>query len=283
MKSKYDWPRGPTSWIENHTKYISIPFTWNLPGIQEEIRQQPLFGEYNRIIVGGPAVYLMPDFFTGMDVWVGGESPGVIQRINPMATKTTTGCIRKCRYCAIPKIEGKLKELPDWPDLPVIMDNNILAASEDHFNKVLDRLVKWKGVDFNQGLDSRLLTNHHAQRFSELKSPIIRLAFDSGDGYDTWAEAMGKLTDAGVPIRDIRTYALVGYDTGPKEAWERCEIIAAYGIKASLGWFHTLDAMERNIVTKEQASLGWTDPERKKIMQFFYQYKHKRNSCTAND
>jgi hypothetical protein len=278
MKSKYDWPKGPTRWMENRVLHVSIPFTWDLPSVRNSLMQNSLFNEWDRAIVGGPAAYLMPDYFAGMDhVSIGYNSEGVIQRVNPMATKTTTGCIRKCEFCAVPKIEGNLVELDDWPDLPVIMDNNLLAASEEHFDRVLDRLVKWRGVDFNQGLDARLLTKYHAERLSELKSPTIRLAFDSGNGYDIWDEAMHKLANAGVPIRDIRTYAMVGFDTGPKEAWERCEIIAAYGIKASLRWFHPLDAMKFNVVTEKQAYLGWTDLERKRIMQFFYQYKKKRN------
>lgn len=277
MKSKYDWPRGPTSWIESRILMVSVPFTWNLPKLRMHLSQRSF--EWDRAIVGGPATFLMPEALEGMDhVTVGKFHPYVLQRVNPMATRTTAGCIRACKYCAVPRMEGRLMELPDWPDLPVIMDNNLLAARLWHFDRVIDRLSKWRGVDFNQGLDARLLNEHHAIRLAELKSPTIRLACDSGGGMDTWESALDLLRTSGVPVRDIRSYALIGFDTDPSEAWERANRIASHGIKVSLGWFHTLNALEVNVVTKDQQDLGWTDPERKKIMQHFYQYKKKGDS-----
>lgn len=277
MKGKYDWPRGPTWWIFQKTLYYSIPFTWNLPEVKLTLMQQPLFHIYNRVVVGGPAIYLMPDYFRGMDyVSIGHHSDGVIQRINPMATKTTTGCIRRCEFCAVPGIEGKLVELSDWPDLPILMDNNLLAASLPHFDKVIDRLVKWGWADFNQGLDSRLLTEYHAGRLSEIKKPIIRLALDSMQYEKSWVTAFNILRDAGIALRNIRSYALIGFDSDPKEAWERCKFISSFGIKALPQWFHELDAMENNSVTEKQKLLGWTDSDRKNIMQRYYQRGKKR-------
>jgi hypothetical protein len=38
-------------------------------------------------------------------------------------------------------------------------------------------------------------------------------------------------------------------------------------------WFHALDATAPNIVTPEQERRGWSDYERRKIMQWFYQHK----------
>ena len=38
-------------------------------------------------------------------------------------------------------------------------------------------------------------------------------------------------------------------------------------------WFHRLDQLEKNIVTDDQAELGWNDYERRKIMQWFYKHK----------
>ena len=274
MKSKYDWPRGPISWVANRVRYVSIPFTWNLPALRPILSQASF--DYDRVEIGGPAVALMPDYFDGVpNVTRRFEYPGVLQRILPMATKTTTGCPRRCPYCAVPRIEGDLIELLEWPDRPVIMDNNLLAASEKHFDRVMDRLVKWRDVDFNQGLDSRLMTDYHASRLSELKTPTIRLALDSANRFDIWEVALNRLLDAHVPVRSIRSYALIGFDTGPKEAWERCRTITSYGIKASIGWYHALDAKDFNVVSKEQAALGWTDSERRKITQHFYQYKKK--------
>ena len=68
--------------------------------------------------------------------------------------------------------------MEDWPDLPVLCDNNLLAAPLSHFDKVIDRLIRHGWCDFNQGVDARLLTDYHARRIAEIKQPQVRLAFD---------------------------------------------------------------------------------------------------------
>lgn len=279
-----DWPKKSTQWIEDRILYISIPFTWNLQSVKNQVSQKSFF--WDKVIVGGPAVSLMPDFFNDIEcVSVGPwHMPGVLQRVNPLATKTTMGCIRKCKFCAVSKIESPyfkngFKELDDWPDLPVLIDNNLFAASKKHFNKVIDRLKKHKApidkqgntVDFNQGVDARLLKKYHADRIAEIKKPIIRLSLDSMDYIDQWNLAFEKLRKAGLPKRSIRSYVLIGFNSGIDDAWGRCEYVNSFGIKALPMWYHALDALENNIVTEDQEKLGWTDEERKLIMQYYYQ------------
>jgi len=273
------WPKGPTKWIKDRTLYISIPFTWNLQEIKNEILQRSFF--WDKAVVGGPAVSLMPDFFNDIECVAldSHDMPGVLQEINPLATKTTIGCIRHCKFCAVPKIEPDFIELEDWPDLPILIDNNILAASRKHFDKVIDRLKKHNEpidkpgntVDFNQGIDARLLKKYHANRIAEIKKPIIRLALDSMAHVDQWNSAFEKLRSAGLSKKAIRSYVLIGFNSGVDEAWDRCEYVNSFGIKALPMWYHALDAMEKNVVTEDQEKLGWTDEERKLIMQYYYQ------------
>lgn len=266
------FPGKPTEWIDNRTLYISIPFTWDLPTVKRRISQRGF--DFDLVMVGGPAVNLMPEFFMGLDfVSVGKDMPGMLQIVNPLATKTTTGCVRHCDFCAVWRTEGKLKELAEWPDLPIIIDNNLLAASQRHFDRVIDRLIKWEWADFNQGLDSRLLTNYHAERIAQIKKPMVRLALDGFSYVDDWKSALEILLKAGIKNRNIRSYALIGFNSDPSEAWRRCEFIESYGVLALPQWFHRLDAMEKNIVTDDQKNIGWNDYERRRIMQWFYKHK----------
>jgi len=274
---KITWPKGPISWIHDRTRFVSIPFTWNLSAIKRELGAGGLF--WDNAVVGGPAVQLLPDFFSGLHhVTVGQDAPGVLQRAQPLATRTTTGCTRHCPYCAIGTgaVEpGGLVELPDWPDLPIVCDNNLLAASQAHFDKVIDRLIPHGWADFNQGLDARLLTNHHAQRIAQIKKPLIRLALDANESKKLWDHAFQLLRTAGIALRKIRSYALIGFNDSPAEAWKRCQWIESHRIQALPMWFHKLDALEQNVVTKEQEKLGWTNCDRLKIMGYFYQHRTK--------
>lgn len=269
-----EWPKRPTYWLDSRTLMASIPFTWDLPGVFVVLKSRSLFWE--NAIVGGPAVELMPGFFGSLNyVLEGHDCPGVLQRINPLATRTTVGCVRRCEFCAIGTgmIEGRFRELDDWPDLPMITDNNILAASKVHFDRVIDRLIVHKWADFNQGIDSRLLTDYHAKRLSEIKKPTIRLALDHMDYRDKWQEAFDRLREAGIAKSNISSYCLVGFKSDPRESWQRCEWVESHGIKAYPMWYHSLDQLERNIVTEDQCKLGWDNEKRLNIMGYYYKHR----------
>ena len=273
------WPKGPTQWQEGETLYISVPFTWNLPAVRYQL-ERPLW-TYTRVRVGGPAVDLLPGYFDGLPhVESGGRMDGVLQRVNPAATRTTYGCTNQCRFCAVPKIEGGFMELRDWPDRPVLCDNNLLAASMQHFHRVMDRLDRHKESDANQGLDARLLNADHAERIGRNKGFMARLALDADSLRDQWQAAYDLLRHHGTAKRRIRTYALIGWRDTPDEAWGRCEWIEAHKIKALPMWHHNLHQLTKNIVRPDQEALGWNDYERRRIMQWFYRHKKAvRHAC----
>lgn len=273
-----NWPKKEYYWTENKTLCISIPFTWRLPHVRQYITQTSLFGEWDQVLVGGPSVQLMPDYFNDLNfVNTGKHAKGILQKINPQATRTTIGCPNKCKFCAVPKIEGPFRELDDWPNLPIICDNNLLASSPSHFDKVIDRLVEWQWCDFSQGLDCRLLKEYHAKRLAEIINPKIRLALDNLKLKDTWESAFDELRSAGIKKKNIASYILIGFDDSPQEAWNKCDWIEKHHINPLPQWYHSLNQLQKNIVTQDQAILGWTDHERRKIMQWFYKRKYAKD------
>jgi hypothetical protein len=52
------WPKQIVKWIENRVLYMSIPFTWLLSEAKGYVLQMSY--EWDKIIVGGPAVLLLP-------------------------------------------------------------------------------------------------------------------------------------------------------------------------------------------------------------------------------
>ncbi len=265
-----DWPKHITEWYDGTTGYLSIPFTWLLPTARARIRQRDFFT--HRWIVGGPAVRLMPDYDLD-NAHVGDDMPGVLQRVNPQATRTTEGCTRNCHFCGVRQIEGEFQELSDWPDLPIVCDNNLLAASEGHFARVIQRLRGHEFCDFNQGLDARLLTMFHARLLATLNKPILRMALDHDRDREAWAQAYDRLRSVGIVKAAIRSLILCGFDGGPGEDRDRCEFVEGFGIKASPMWFHELDSLEFNPVTPKQQSLGWTKTKRRELMCWYYQHR----------
>lgn len=96
----------------------------------------------------------------------------------------TRGCIRKCHWCFVPEKEGEIRTHADIEEFTrhknvVMMDNNVLAC--DHGIDQIDKIVRLGlKVDFNQGLDSRLIDDGIARRLAKLKwSHPLRLACDN--------------------------------------------------------------------------------------------------------
>ncbi len=96
----------------------------------------------------------------------------------------TRGCIRNCGWCIVPEKEGPIQDHADITDFAkhrdvVLMDNNVLA--HDHGIRQLEKIAGLGlRVDFNQGLDARLIDDATARLLAKVKwlTPI-RLACDS--------------------------------------------------------------------------------------------------------
>lgn len=268
----HGWPGREVTWVAERKLHVSVPFTWCLPRVRTLLRQRST--EWDEAVVGGPGIRLLPRYLDGLpNVAVGQGMEGVLQRVNPRATRTTVGCPHHCQFCAVPRIMGPFRELPDWPDLPVICDDNLLAASEGHLDRVFERLEHHTDVDFNQGIDARLLTRRVAERIVKLHKPVVRLALDNEGMKPSWEKAVGLLRAAGLPRAGIRSYVLIGFRDTPKEAWERCEWVEQRASKALPMWFHPLDALRHNAVTPEQIVAGWSKQEQRRIMSWFYLHR----------
>ncbi|MGN1216734.1 MAG: radical SAM protein, partial [Phocaeicola sp.] len=87
----------------------------------------------------------------------------------------TRGCPNKCKWCIVPEKEGNVKPYMDVEDIAfdgrtnlILMDNNILAS--DYGIKQIEKIVDRKyRVDFNQGLDARLVTDGIADLISKVR------------------------------------------------------------------------------------------------------------------
>lgn len=264
----YEWSKNIFEWNAGDTLFLSIVFSWQLPQALKRI-QQPKFGE-TKFVVGGPAVKLHPDYLTSYATY-GYDIPGMLQKHNPDATKTSIGCVRNCSFCAVPKTEGKLKELSDWPVLPIVCDNNLLACSQKHFDGVIDKLKALDWCDFNQGLDARLLTQYHADKLAELKNPQVRLAWDNIKDERHLLAAITKLRKAGIPRRKMSCYVLIGFNDTPEDALYRLESLTyALGINPNPMRYQSLDSKKRN----EYVGEHWTNKELVRYMRYWSNLKN---------
>ena len=148
------------------------------------------------------------------------ELPAEIEAVNPRLNYgfTTRGCIRKCEFCIVPEKEGRIRHDRDLLDLwdgtskdIVLYDNNILAMPE-HFEQVCsDARQNGIRLDFNQGLDHRLLTQEHVDLLKTIRHHELRFAFDSVTQFSSVERTIDLLQRNG--INRCLWYVLCGFDT----------------------------------------------------------------------
>jgi len=256
-----EWPKKIIEWTEERKAYLSIPFTWLLP--KAFSRCVWYLQQGYEVFAGGPAVSNMPDVLKGV-AHIGGELDA-LPRHNPDATFTSRGCVRKCEFCAVWRIEGTLRELDYWTPKPIVCDNNLLACSHKHFGKVIDSLKSIKGVDFNQGLDARLLSDYHIQRLKELDLALVRFAWDWTPSEPYVIGAIERMVKAGWPKSRIQVYVLFGHTDTPEDASYRFETLRNLKVRSNPMRYQPLDTMKRDSYISEQ----WTRGDLKRTMRYW--------------
>jgi len=142
----------------------------------------------------------------------------------------TRGCPGNCRFCIVPKIEGrKIRELEPRGEGNIVQDNNIFAASRSHFEKVIAFLRGRRNIQFKGGLDAARLKDYHIEGFRSLNIKELWFACDSDSRLKIAEKAIRKVRKAGFTRHQVRAYCLIGFEGTIEENRERCQRIVDAG------------------------------------------------------
>ncbi len=130
---------------------------------------------------------------------------------------SSRGCIRNCPFCAVKVLESEFtakksikKFIYPGHKKVIFWDNNILASP--YWENIFDELEELNlVVDFNQGIDARLVTPYVAYRLKKLRLPLVRLAYDTLGVRNSLKKAIALLKEAGFSGRRILVYCLYNY------------------------------------------------------------------------
>lgn len=161
---------------------------------------------------------------TGYDAAV--KLPEAVERMSPdrsiypqydyIIGFLTRGCIRKCPWCVVPRKEGAIRIVNhirniahDGKDV-VLLDNNFLAADESFVAEQLAYIARQKiWIDFNQGLDARLVTPENAKLLAACRwIRFIRFSCDTSAMIEPIRRAVSLIRESGFK-REIFCYMLV--------------------------------------------------------------------------
>ena len=193
--------------------------------------------------VGGIAATLFPEYFERHGVTVhrgllpeaeGARPDYSLLPVVPShsVAYTSRGCVRKCSFCMVKTLEPEFIDVPDWEKMlcrgvkkVLFYDNNWLAkpiaALRRDVKKILEleKAGRISKVDFNQGLDARLLTEKKADLLASITVRPYRFAFDDMGEDGHLQRAIKLMTERGATM--FSYYALYNFDDTPADFYYR--------------------------------------------------------------
>lgn len=166
---------------------------------------------------------------------------------------TSRGCIRKCGFCGVPKLEGGQRDTESLTavvraiedlygpkkDL-ILMDNNVVASAR--FKEIIaeirdlgfaagaklrrpnDRAAVQRRVDFNQGVDARILCKDpmYLRELSSICLRPLRIAFDHLGLKGPYEKAVRFAHEFG--LTELSNYMLYNFHDSPEDLFERMRL-----------------------------------------------------------
>lgn len=166
---------------------------------------------------------------------------------------TSRGCIRKCHFCGVPKLEGAQRDTESLTALVkaidalygpkkdlILMDNNVVASPrfKEIIAEIRDlgftpgaklqregmRVPVQRRVDFNQGVDARILCKDpmYLRELATICLKPLRIAFDHLGVKKPYEQAVRYAAEYG--LTELSNYMLYNFHDGPADLFERMRL-----------------------------------------------------------
>jgi radical SAM superfamily enzyme YgiQ (UPF0313 family) len=212
--------------------YMSKIFTF----VYEDI---PGFNNYGEIIKGGTGYNMdtLPDYIDRMY-----PDYSLYPQFKQAYGFLTRGCPNKCSWCIVPQKEGQIRPYMTIEEIAsdrkeiVLMDNNVLAS--EHGLIQIEQAIKLNlKLDFNQGLDARLIDTEVAKLLAKVKwKPYLRMACDSFSMKEPIRKATELLRKYGCKPNQYFIYVLL---KNLEDSYDRISFCKKLNLKAFAQPFRT--------------------------------------------
>lgn len=149
----------------------------------------------------------------------------------------TRGCPRGCAFCHVAPKEGRcsrpvahIDEFWRGQGSIILNDPNILACPQS--DDLLDELVKTGAkIEFNQGLDARLITPAKAEKLARMRLILPHFAMDSMESMESVARGLKLYVQARKEVtgkwnwRRAKVFVLTNFNTTHEQDMERIKLI----------------------------------------------------------
>lgn len=162
------------------------------------------------------------------------------------------GCVRKCHFCGVPKLEGAQRDAQPLRstvegvderfgprrDL-MLMDNNVVASA--NYKNIIAEIrdlgfqkdarfqrpgkpSAYRRVDFNQGVDARILCKDkmYLREMSTIALKPLRIAFDHIGVRKPYEQAINFAHEFG--LHELSNYMLYNFNDTPADLYQRMRL-----------------------------------------------------------
>lgn len=169
----------------------------------------------------------------------------------------TRGCPRGCDFCIVKDKEGRrsykvadLSEFWNGQKNIELLDPNTLACPE--WENVLQQLIdSGARVNFNQGLDIRMMTPQKAEMLGQIKISAIHFAWDRIKDKDIILPKFEQFRELSkIHPHNLQVYVLTNFDSTHEEDLERIYTLRSMGY-APYVMIYEKDKLPRGHVTRK--------------------------------
>jgi len=196
------------------------------------------------------------------------------------------GCIRTCRFCGVPKLEGGQRDTDSIArvvraieqrygpkkDL-ILMDNNIVASPRFHeiiaeirdlgftrgAKSTAGRVPVQRRVDFNQGVDARILCKDPGflRDLSTICIKPLRIAFDHLGLKEPYERAVRYAHEYG--LTEMSNYMLYNFHETPADLFERMRLNVSLNEELGLRiWSFPMRYQPTDLPDRSHVGERWT-------------------------
>jgi hypothetical protein len=198
------------------------------------------------------------------------------------------GCIRKCHFCGVPKLEGEQRDSASLTDYVnairarhgekrdlTLMDNNVVASPR--FREIIaeirdlgfeagatlkrtgERVASKRRVDFNQGVDARILCKDpmYLRELATISLKPLRIAFDHLGLKKPYEQAIRYSAEAG--LNELSNYMLYNFRDDPDDLFAR--MLLNVQLNEELGiriWSFPMRYQPTDLPERTFVSNGWS-------------------------
>jgi hypothetical protein len=197
------------------------------------------------------------------------------------------GCIRKCSFCGVPKLEGEQRDTAPLTYLVegvdrmygpkkdlTLMDNNVVASPR--FKEIIAEIrglgfvpgaklsrdgkpPVQRRVDFNQGVDARILCKDemYLRELSTVCLKPLRIAFDHWGLRQPYTQAIRYAHQFG--LHDLSNYMLYNFHDTPADLYQRMRLNVELNVELGIRiWSFPMRYQPTDLPSRSHIGEKWT-------------------------